>query len=405
MGLVNKLGFVRSSVAGLTALVGSSLMQGCGTVDFSSPPEQEGQGINWLGPGLSFLGPLSKSAKLGQAMSAAGPLVNQQSAAQQGRSQVTQNINVYGNQQTEQAKLQEAGRQRSIREAQERERIRRFEEEKEKLRKSYSTAFLRIVEKHDTPNVREPDELEGRGDNFDLEKIDSVCFGTLTKKTGYVRLYLYKEGEDKPIDSIITSNIIENNKIYIFNLISTGLRERRIAGKILANFRVSDTRDERDFGESFDSYHVWLFGNPIKSEDAKINTGRTPYSTAFIDIVDKHNDPDVIHPDELFGNGDTFNLRKVNEIKFATEIKNRSGDIMHLYISKASDDFPLIKTQEVPITRDSEVRHFTMVAPLCRSLGITNGNYTARFKVRKADAPAGTGEIVDSYTVKILDQQ
>src|SRR3989338_5512179 len=162
MGLVNKLGFVRSSVAGLTALVGSSLMQGCGTVDFSSPPEQEGQGINWLGPGLSFLGPLSKSAKLGQAMSAAGPLVNQQSAAQQGRSQVTQNINVYGNQQTEQAKLQEAGRQRSIREAQERERIRRFEEEKEKLRKSYSTAFLRIVEKNDTPNVREPDELEGR---------------------------------------------------------------------------------------------------------------------------------------------------------------------------------------------------------------------------------------------------
>jgi len=218
-------------------------------------------------------------------------------------------------------------------------------------------------------------------------------------------VYLYKEGEQEARSFGINPNISDGDKVYSVAVKAEQLRAQGLVGKVLVNFRVSDTPDKKDFGESFDSYSVWLFGNPTKQPDARINTGKTPYSTAFIDIVEKHNDPGIIHPDELFGSGDIFNLRKVNEIKFATEIKNRSGDIMHLYISKASDDFPLIKTQEVPITRDSEVRHFTMVAPLCRSLGITNGNYTARFKVRKADAPAGTGEIVDSYTVKILDQQ
>ena len=155
----------------------------------------------------------------------------------------------------------------------------------EDLRKIYSTAFLSRVEKHGTPDIAEPDELEGRSNGFDLEKTDIIRFGTFTRKKGFIGVYLYKEGEQEARSFGINPNISDGDKVYSVAVKAEQLRAQGLVGKVLVNFRVSDTPDKKDFGESFDSYSVWLFGNPTKQPDARINTGKTPYSTAFIYIL------------------------------------------------------------------------------------------------------------------------
>lgn len=141
---------------------------------------------------------------------------------------------------------------------------------RQKNQRMYSAPFLYATEKHDTPNVRELDELIGLGEPVNLSAVSKFNLGTTIKKQSkYVQVFIYPVG-DLQSGPIYSSRLInseacaEGNFIYL--PVDVGIAgfgnvfPNNARGEFVVNFRARDNLVEGDWGELVDAYRVTFAG-------------------------------------------------------------------------------------------------------------------------------------------------
>ncbi|MEK6849948.1 MAG: hypothetical protein AABX85_00040 [Nanoarchaeota archaeon] len=130
--------------------------------------------------------------------------------------------------------------------------------------------------------------------------------------------------------------------------------------------------------------------------------GKTPYSVAFLDWVDRNNDS-IFQLNEFEGASDSFNLRCVKEVTFGTQILNRKGDFVSFDLYTTNPDNPEISTPEHEIASNNRVISYPVTDKLFREKGM-KGRCTVNFMIRNANEPERYKKVFDSYSVTILDE-
>src|SRR3989344_5336846 len=214
---------------GLAGLIGVSLT-GCGTMDYSSQPQQqqtqEGISANDWGNVLDLFGAFggfraAQFAQAGNAVKAAnaansarlatqlgsvahtaGNIEEQRKLAQMSRPQITQNVNVYQN--------------------------------------------IKPIKADDF---------------YDLTTVLGIEFKQRLKNAGYPRVYLRKDGSEKVLDYAIGERFQQPGDTYYVWFSSERLREKHISGRIIVEFRTSLTNREDDSEESAESSAITILDN------------------------------------------------------------------------------------------------------------------------------------------------
>jgi len=236
---------------GLAGLIGVSLT-GCGTMDYSSQPQQqqtqEGISANDWGNVLDLFGAFggfraAQFAQAGNAVKAAnaansarlatqlgsvahtaGNIEEQRKLAQMSRPQITQNVNVYQNSQGSQQQSSSPLKPQSV-----------------------------------YQNIK-PIKAD---DFYDLTTVLGIEFKQRLKNAGYPRVYLRKDGSEKVLDYAIGERFQQPGDTYYVWFSSERLREKHISGRIIVEFRTSLTNREDDSEESAESSAITILDNSL----------------------------------------------------------------------------------------------------------------------------------------------
>jgi len=251
----------------------------------------------------------------------------------------------------------------------------------------FSTAYLHWEDK-EPMGVFEYGEMIGVGRKIYLPNIKSfyVASSIVGHQGELTRITLFKDR--KAVKRVPGGKIGHENSIINYKLNSDEI-DSLIGGggKCRVVFELYNPLSNES--KVFDVYDLEIEGRK------DIIRGKTPYSTAFIDVVDIHNDPDVNWPDELKGRGNEIMYGEVNRIGCSSLFENKNGQLAKAYMCNPDSKRVIAEGTWIKIDRENYVirNYFEK-----EQLENVNGKVRIMWGI-KNENEEGPGTLYDEYEV------